>query len=225
MKLFVNGDSHTAQVYPEGLTATYQLAQRYGLEYENIALPGGSNQRIIRTTQEKLKELDPKDTIIIIGWSDFARTEYFYKNQWHQICGDFEYQVDAELDNVRKERIDQYRDRGWDESAEQHNQIWVFHQLLNNLGYRHLFYQGCKTFFFDGCPEQDMEFKHSWSNCWVHVPYVTLTKNNERIIENFSQYAENHGCNTTDHRAHFGQDAHDLWRDYLDKYIKKSGIL
>ena len=44
MKLFVNGDSHTAQVYPNGgNSATEQLAKKFNWEYENIAVPGGSN--------------------------------------------------------------------------------------------------------------------------------------------------------------------------------------
>ena len=218
MKLFVNGDSHTAKVYPNGgVTATEQLARKFGWDYENIAVPGGSNQRIIRTTQERLLDLDPKDTLIIIGWSSFERTEYYYKNQWHQISGDFEYEVDPELDNVRRERIADYPEgRHFDKHAEQHNQIYVFHKLLEQQGFRHLFYQGCLTHFFDCEPEQEMAFKFDWNDCWVHDPYVKP----DWTAESFSRYSLEHGCKYADHRMHYGQGAHDLWAKHLEPFVK-----
>jgi len=68
ISFFVNGDSHTAQVYGSpGKTSTEILAEKYSCKHQNIALPGGSNQRIIRTTLEHLPNLDPKSTLIIIG--------------------------------------------------------------------------------------------------------------------------------------------------------------
>jgi len=219
MKLFVNGDSHTAEVYPGGgITATERLAKRYGLDYENIAYPGGSNQRIIRTTQERFCDLVPEETLIVIGWSSFERTEYYYDKKWHQISSDLEYKVDPELDNVRKERIAGYPEgRNFDKHAEQHNQIYVFHKLLEQQGFKHLFYQGCLTHFFDCEPEQAMPFKFDWNGCWAHDPYVK----DDWTAESFSRFAMDHGCEHSDHRMHYDQDAHDLWADYLDPHIQR----
>jgi hypothetical protein len=93
--------------------------------------------------------------------------------------------------------------------------------LLKQLGYHALFYQGCRTFFFDGCPQQDQPFDLLWQdNVWVHNPYVKLIANNERYIESFSHYLESKGFNHTDNRAHYGKDAHQCWADYLDPYVK-----
>ena len=223
MKLFVNGDSHTAQVYPTGITATEQVATQLGYDYENIALAGGSNQRIIRTTQQKLTELDPNNTIIVIGWSSFERTEYCYNHEWHQISGEYvNYSVDDDLDALRKERTEAYLNaegRTFDLRAEQHDQIYVFHQLLNQLGYEHVFYQGCRTHFFDREPEQTM-FRHDWNNCWVHDPYVKK----DWTAESFSQYAEKMGCKHADPWDHYGQDAHDLWAKVLVAKIQQLKI-
>ena len=75
--LWVNGDSHTAGSYsPNEISNNFacQTASYFDLEYTNIALPGGSNQRIIRTTTEALPDLDPADTFILIGWSSWERT-------------------------------------------------------------------------------------------------------------------------------------------------------
>lgn len=228
IKLYVNGDSHTASTYNflNPHTATELLAQKYSLSYENQALGGGSNQRIIRTTIEKLPELDPKNTIIVIGWTSFERTEWFYQNKWHKISGDFEYAVDAELKNLAEThvnawRLNEHKDN-FRRMSEQHNAIWSFHCLLNNLGYKFLFYQGCNTFFFDGCPEQDLEFKLPWkNNIWVHNPYVHVDCNNQRIVENFSLFSEKNGCKHIDHRAHYGADAHQLWAEHLDPHLNK----
>lgn len=226
VKVFVNGDSHTAQVYGEGpgRTATKILADRYGCDYENIALAGGSNQRIIRTTQERLKDLDPAETLIIIGWSSFERTEWYYRDHWHQICGDAAYRVDPDLADLWKQHIDSWwvddNHEAWRRQEEQHVAIWTFHRLLSDLGYAHVFYQGCKTFFFDGCPQQDQPFTLPWPDgVWAHDPYVKLQEDNTRIIESFSHYVENRGCQHVDDRAHYGQDAHDLWAEYLDDRV------
>ena len=218
MKLFVNGDSHTKDVYPYGgTTATEQLAKKFSWEYENIALPGGSNQRIIRTTQERLADLNPNDTLIIIGWTSFERTEYYYKNQWHQVTLGSDYSEDSELNIVRRERIKNFPEgRNFDKHAEQHNQIYVFHKLLEQQGFKHLFYQGCLTHFFDCEPEQAMDFKFDWGNCWVHDPYVKP----DWTAESFSRYSMEHGCEHIDQRMHYGQDAHDLWAKHLETYIK-----
>lgn len=227
LSLFVNGDSHTANVYGEhAMTATEILAKKYHCDYQNIALPGGSNQRIMRTTLDSLQDLDPKSTVIILGWSSFERTEWFFQNQWHQICGDADYSVHAELKDLWQQHLDSWCSNDnhecWRRQAEQHHAIWIFHNVLNRLGYEFLFYQGCKTFFFDGCPQQDLEFRLPWiTGTWAHDPYVHVMANNERVIESFSHYAELQGCTHTDDRAHYGADAHAAWADYLDPFVHR----
>lgn len=224
--VFVNGDSHTAQVYGEdGLTATEILAKKYHCNYVNIALPGGSNQRIIRTTLDYLPRLNPKSTVIIIGWSSFERTEWYYNDRWHQICGDPYYDVDAELKILWRQHLDSWwcddNHECWRRQADQHHSIWMFHHLLDQLGYQFLFYQGCKTFFFDGCPQQDQNFRLEWKpGVWAHDPYIRFDDQGQRYAESFSHYVEGHGCQYTDNRAHYGVDAHRLWYEYLEPYFK-----
>jgi len=226
LSIFVNGDSHTARVYgTQAPTATEILADKYHCQYQNIALPGGSNQRIIRTTTENLHRLDPRSTLIIIGWSSFERTEWYFKNEWYQICGDPFYKIDIELQTLWQQHLDSWwcddNHECWRRHADQHHAIWVFHNLLRDLGYQVIFYQGCKTFFFDGCPQQDLEFRLPWiQDVWAHDPYVQVTKNNDRIIESFSHFAENLGYTYADDRAHFGADAHEAWARYLDRLVQ-----
>jgi hypothetical protein len=226
LTMFVNGDSHTAQVYGDaGPTATQQLAEKYHCDYMNLALPGGSNQRIIRTTLEHVKKLDPRSTLIIIGWSSFERTEWFFQGAWHQICGDANYAVDPALDKLWRQHIDSWwcddNHECWRRQADQHHAIWTFHRLLHDLGYEFLFYQGCKTFFFDGCPQQDMDFRLPWiADTWVHDPYIRVTNDNERVIESFSHWAELQGYAHADDRAHFGHDTHSAWAWHMDDAVR-----
>jgi hypothetical protein len=133
--------------------------------------------------------------------------------------------VDPEIRLIWQQHLDSWwtddNHECWRRQADQHHSIWVFHNLLKQLGYHVLFYQGCKTFFFDGCPQQDQPFDLPWQdNVWVHNPYVFVTHENERHIESFSHYVERQGCNYADHRAHYGQNAHRLWAEYLDPYVE-----
>lgn len=225
--MYVNGDSHTAQVYGDsGITALELLAQKYQCNYINHALPGSSNQRIIRTTIEQLPNLDPKSTLIVIGWSSFERTEWYYNDQWYQICGTVNSNIDPEIRILWQQHLNSWwmddNHECWRRQADQHHSIWLFHNLLKQLGYSMLFYQGCKTFFFDGCPQQDQNFQLPWQDSvWVHNPYVHVTPDNERYIEGFSYYVERQGYQHTDDQGHFGQDAHQSWAKYLDPHVKK----
>jgi hypothetical protein len=225
--LYVNGDSHSQHCYPAHTklpTATELLADRLGLEYQNQALAGGSNQRIIRTTLEYLPKLDPAETVIVIGWSSFERTEWYYREQWHQICGQAAYNIDPELKLLWKNHITKWNlnvdKERFCRMQEQHQAIWCFHVLLTNLGYQHLFYQGCDTFFFDMCPEQNGPYQLLWApETWAHNPYVTIT-GQTRYGENFSQYVSANGCKHADEWAHYGQDAQQVWADYLEPLLQ-----
>lgn len=231
MQLFVNGDSHTAEVYDtHGITATELLAQQLGLGYQNIALPGGSNQRIIRTTLEQLPHLDPMNTVLIIGWSGFERTEWYFQNKWHQICGDPYYVVDDSLRNLWINHVAAWesneQDR-WRRTQDQHQAIWVFHNLLHSLGYKFIFYQGTKMSFFDGCLYDNKSYRLPWiDQTWVHDPYVSLKDSSLPVTDSnilrdsFSWYVESRGCKQSDNRAHYGADAHVIWADYLRPHLK-----
>lgn len=228
--LFVNGDSHTAKVYNDkGITATEILASDLGLTYKNVALPGGSNQRIIRTTLDQLPELDPRSTVIVIGWSGFERTEWYYQNHWHQICGDPYYPVDQNLKQRWRDHINAWNQDDiarWQRTTDQHHYIWTFHHMLARLGYKFLFYQGTKMSFFDGCLFGNQDYRLTWlADTWIHDPYVRLKDPTQPATESniyresFSWYVESKGCEQSDDRAHYGADAHKTWAAYMKPFL------
>ena len=225
-KLFINGDSHTARVWGDaGPTAGDILAEKFSCEIENLAMSGGSNQRIIRTTQERLKDLNPRSTLIIIGWSSFERTEWYYGGRWHDICGDSAYAVDDDLKKRWKSHVETYQKwnddthEQWRRQQDQHHAIWVFHNLLHDLGFRFLFYQGCETCFFDGCVEALLDFKLTWHDgTWAHDPYMDPSTQ-PWTGNSFSHWCRRQGFKHADARNHYGADAHRAWADYLAPLI------
>jgi hypothetical protein len=68
----------------ENLIWPYLIADRLGLDYNNVAMTMSSNQRILRTTLEQLV-LDKPD-IVVIGWTNMDRIELPLTNgDWARI--------------------------------------------------------------------------------------------------------------------------------------------
>lgn len=217
--LWINGDSHTFGSYGHHRvknTFGQQVADYFNWSATNIAEPGGSNQRIIRTTIQALPDLDPAETFILIGWSSWERTEWYYDNRWYKICGDPGYNI-PEFIRQRWQENNEYFQRHyvdrtaeqeiWRCAKEQEHAIWTFHQLLNNLGYKFLFYLGCEyPFFYQNELDRGVDSKLPWlAGTWAHDPYQET---------GFSYYSLQQGF-VRDHLWHFGQDAHDAWAKIL----------
>jgi hypothetical protein len=216
-QLWVNGDSHTAGSYsphPVSNPFAKHLAHRLNLQYTNLSLAGGSNQRIIRTTIESLPNLDSSETLLLIGWSSWERTEWYWNNEWHAICGDPGYTIpefararwQLHADHSKNQFTDKVSDHDlWTKSKEQEHAIWAFHRLLQNLGYKFLFFIGClNTFRWQSTNESTSRLP--WiPGTWAHDPYEST---------GFSKFCIDRG-HIEDDYGHFGQKAHDDWTDYL----------
>ena len=94
MKLLVNGCSFTGGndvVHnEEGLLAPipdYVWSNHTGVDTTNIAIAGNSNDKIIRTTIEHLKQTDDYDGVII-QWTALYRLERYIEQYdvWGNIC-------------------------------------------------------------------------------------------------------------------------------------------
>lgn len=76
--VLVNGDSYTAkESFP---TYAEFVGSSLGVPAINIAAPGSNNDRILRSTLEKVLELknENKTPLVIIGWSFIRRLEVWY---------------------------------------------------------------------------------------------------------------------------------------------------
>lgn len=77
-KIIVNGDSYSALGQSGSYSTT--LGQKLNLPVDNIAVPGTNNDRIVRTTVEKvLTETNSnKRLLVVVGWSFVRRLEVWY---------------------------------------------------------------------------------------------------------------------------------------------------
>jgi hypothetical protein len=95
MILLCNGCSHTSGAeleYPQQGTCYEKawgkhLANHLNCDYENLAISGASNNRIIRTTYKWLFEYvrsgkDPKDLFVVIMWPGVHRTEVHFSKKF-----------------------------------------------------------------------------------------------------------------------------------------------
>jgi hypothetical protein len=229
LTLYVNGDSHSAEVYTAdiygypGKSFSEQLAEKFSAQLINHSLPGGSNQRIIRTSEQALSSLDPSTTLVLIGWTSFERAEWFFDQHWHNVAASEAYTLSSDILDIGQRHLENYRTNMaycLNCHLEQHQNIWNFHNRLTKQGYRFLFFQACETFFFDGMPEQDRGFELDWApGSWAHNPYVQLQPDNSRHVESFSHLCNQQGFQYVDKYAHHGLAANTYWADFLTPKI------
>ena len=80
------------------------LAKRFTADDINLALPGGSNDRILRTTTDwfaQNKLLNHNETFVLIGLTQIARTETFYNvdDSWARITATQDF---YDIDNLKE---------------------------------------------------------------------------------------------------------------------------
>lgn len=211
--LYVNGDSHSAGVSLPSPTASFAsiVAQHFGLKLVNQSLPGGSNQRTIRITQDWIRTTQEK-YFVLIGWTSWEREEWPYR-------GDF-FQANSSADTFGDLDLDQ-RYRHWVNSLnenviprlgqEWHENIWQFHKKLQDRQIPHLFFNCFYDFFVDSKQHRE------WNNCFFH-PY----ENNW----SYWHHLKSLGYNTvSDVDLHFDAAGHRAWADQLIDHIKQYQLL
>ena len=228
--LYVNGDSHTAAAeavnahafaedddqynflgrlpHPDNLSVSWgnrvATALKYGFKCD--AESAASNQRIMRTTREWVKHYvrNPQDVLLIIQWSTWERQEWLIDNRYYQINA-------SGVDSVPDSYQDAYKkyiaDINWKECTRKaHNDIWEFHQELEQQNISHVFFNGNNHF-----ESIETEQRHNWGLSYVS-PYNSSATYSQWLIDN--------GYETVAPDSwHFGQDAHGAWAKFMLQYI------
>ena len=231
MILYVNGDSHSAgaqavndycfanddfakvalgrKPHPDNLEVSWgmQLSKMLKLALVCDAEAASSNERILRTTYSFLETLDQKRypyVMIIIGWSNWERTEFLNSNnEYIQINPSFEPEEDELLPAFKKYvRETKYAVK----QTEWHNKIWELHQVLEEKKIPHLFFNANDS--FQGIKPLD------WNNCYVD-PY--------NINSCYTNWIKAKGFKCNDW-YHYGPDAHLSWAQHLFTWLTKNNI-
>jgi hypothetical protein len=229
MRLYVNGDSHTAAAeavnthafaeddpalfymgrvpHPDNLAVSWcrKVSDALKSVLHCDAESASSNQRIMRTTREWIKKNKPwlSETVMIIQWSTWERQEWLIDGIYYQINA-------SGIDNVPVSHQEQYKQFvatvDWNQVTEQaHNDIWNFHVELQELGIKHVFFNG-NTHFGD----ISIEKRKDWLDCYIR-PYDPTSTYNQQLLDNgFDTVAPN--------SWHFGKDAHRFWGRFMLQY-------
>jgi hypothetical protein len=234
MILYVNGDSHAAAAecvnthawacddglywnlgqgpHPDNLRASFgcELANFLGAVLICDAQAGCSNQRIIRTTRAWIDQNQSTlaDTFMVIQWSTWEREEWLHDGVYYQVGASGTDSVPPELQELYRHFI---LSLDWTEKTRQaHDQIWKFHQELNEHGIRHVMFNGNTDF-------SQIQNPMDWSSSYIK-PYDTEFT--------YDRVLKNNGFSTVNpHSWHFGPKAHCFWAEYLLQYVNDNKLL
>lgn len=238
MILYVNGDSHTAAAeavnphafaeddgtlwdmgrvpHPDNLAVSWGklLADKLDAEFVCEAESAASNTRIMRTAKQWLLDnpVAYKDTLMIIQWSTWERQEWLVDGVYYQVNS-------SGVDMVPEHMQDTYKryivNIDWKEVRDQaHKEIWDFHQSLNLMGVRHIFFSGNTS--FQGIGTAVVQ-PYNWGTSYIK-PYDAAGT--------YHGWLRNNGFETVSGNSwHFGKEAHSFWADYMLQYIVDNKLL
>jgi hypothetical protein len=233
MIIYVNGDSHSVGAeainpsafandghkhwgtphrhgHPENIKVCYatQLADKLGAGWINQAESGGSNDRIIRTTDIFLETSSIKDLFILIGWTTWEREEWLHNDVYYQISASGTDHVPTELREKYKQWVIDTEHNYASNELKWHTKIWDYHIKLERMGIPHLFFN---TYSYFGHIASNNLERLDWQDAYID-PY------NEK--QTYYYWAKDNGIDTVSPNSyHFGVDAHTAWADRLYQYI------
>jgi hypothetical protein len=212
MFIYFNGDSNMAgeelEDRSKGMAGV--MAKAYGAEYVNQAVSGASNDRIYNTTLDYL-EKNPRPDLMIIGWTEHGREQWYFNGEMHEI---------NQL-NVGNRIPDQFRRRQqfWLEHIRRnpewhsimgyywHNKIYNLHTMLQEKEIPHLFF----NIFFHFRHDEKQHL--NWNGCY-HRPYAEgSTYINWCHRQGFSEI--------TPGWQHYDETAHQGWAQVLMNVLDK----
>lgn len=158
MKIFFNGDSHTSGSElknPDVDTYCHVLTKLLGgTLMSNPSIGGGSNDRILRTTEKFLYDCDNKKEypdFVVIGWTETTRMDWFYNGRYRSLNSDDGLDPKT-ASSVNQERYS-YSLRCISHDAGQpwivryqHEKMYNLHLELEYRKIPHLFFNGVKSF-------------------------------------------------------------------------------
>lgn len=233
MILYTNGDSHTAAAecvnnyafaeddkqywmmgrapHPDNLAVSFSklLSNRLSCGLVCAAESASSNDRIIRTTKQWMEKFDHElyRTFMVIQWSTWEREEW--------LIDDVLYQINASgIDDVPDSHKDQYKNYvsniNWQQKTrDAHEEIWNFHQELESLGVKHVFFNGNNDF-------SKIEIQKDWGTSYIG-PYDPASTYDGIVSKK---------CETVSPTSyHYGPDGHRVWAQFLTKYIVDNKLI
>lgn len=233
MILYVNGDSHTAAAeavnnhafamddgalfymgrapHPANLAISWGkcLSQSLKTSFQCGAESASSNQRILRTTRDWLKQPRNQDAFVVIQWSTWEREE------WQDQDGRY-YQINASgIDDVPESMKLRYKNFvanvDWRSCTQMwHDRIWEFHKELQDQDIPHIFFNGNNNF-------STISNQYDWGTSYID-PYNPNSTYDAILKQNSYQ-------TVAPNSWHFGKEAHSFWANYMLQYIVRNQLM
>lgn len=226
MILYVNGDSHTAAAeamnsyafaeddprlahlkrlpHPDNLAVSWGrlLSENLKAVFCCEAESASSNHRILRTTKswiEKNKN-NLSRTFMIIQWSTWEREEWLHDGVYYQVNASGIDHVPLALAETYKKFVAEV---DWHSKTQYwHDQIWQLHNDLDQLGVKHVFFNGNSDF-------SKIKQQHDWNSSYLN-PYSKEGTFSEIVSKKYATVAPN--------SYHFGQEGHRFFAQFMLKY-------
>lgn len=231
MLIYFNGDSNTAGtelVNPVEQGFAGKLAKKLGASFINQATAGAANDTIYRTTREFLITSSTKPDLIIIGWSDSGREEWFYQNKYQSVNS-----LGVELPDVANLELYQYwkEHQGYDIvyltqlTKYWNSRIYQFHLELEFLKIPHLFFNAIESFV-----DRREGMKLYYHGYHTTDPMI-FNWNNKFINPYQEKYSMINHLESSGHKQitpgwfHYGEPAQEEWAELMYNHIKQHNIL
>ena len=216
MLIYFNGDSNVAgEELPDiqqGMA--HVIAGHYGADLVNHALSGACNDRIYETTLQYVNS-NAKPDLVVIGWTEHGREQWWMDGSYHQIN-----QLDVGQrvpDNMRR-RHQLWKsyikhDRDWHRvmGIYWHNRIFNLHSILEERGIPHMFFNA--FFHFHIGEHEQLDWRGHF-----FCPYAS-----NRTYVNWC--TERGFQEITPGWHHYTADAHAAWAREIIQAITKDHVL
>jgi hypothetical protein len=216
MLIYFNGDSNVAgEELPQGQPSMAEvIGQHYGAAIVNHALSGASNDRIYDTTLQYVKE-NPAPDLIIVGWTEHGREQWWLDGSYHQINT---LDIGTRPPESMRRRYQLWKnyikhDRDWHRvmGIYWHNRVFNLHTMLKEKGIPHMFFNAFFHFHIGEHEQLD------WSGHF-YCPYSgNRTYVNWCIERGFPEI--------TPGWLHFPSEAHAAWANELIQAIAQADVL
>lgn len=240
MILYVNGDSHSAgaeavlsycfaeedqkykhlgrKPHPINLTYSYGnlIAQQLNAQLVCDAESASSNDRIIRTTNEYLKNNTPD--LIIIGWSTWERQEWFNQGIYWQVnSAPAGFDWPDSIKQQHKEWVLSRLDIDYEKDmVHWHEKIYNYHLMLNEKNIKHIFFNTFSNFepISTGRMRINIPKMYNWGDSYVGPYQTDLTYYYWLKNSGFEESKKGH--------YHYKSDGHRAWADFIyQNYVQK----
>lgn len=211
MIFYVNGDSHSAGAELDNPAQSWPclLANQLGLRLINNAKAGGSNPRILRTTENFTAQTDLKDLFVVIGWTSWEREEWQKENSYYDVNAGGHDNLPPDLALKYKTWVtDQNQETRESKSQSTHEHIYKLHCYYKENNVRHLFFNAVMPFLHSGK-------QHDWHGNFLG-PY-------ENDLS-YYWYLKKAGYAHTK-LNHYSETAQAQWANVLYKYIQENNLL